>query len=70
MAGHIITVKLTKAQAMAIADMVRMDLASGAEDMEQVFGTRAVAAAAIGAKRIANAVAAHEAQASREAVGA
>lgn len=47
-----LTVHLSKAQARAIVGIIEMDLASGYEDMVQVFGAPAVGAAANGAKRI------------------
>lgn len=56
MAGNIITVKLTKAQARAIVGIIEMDIATAGADMCQVFGAPAVSAASVGAKRINNAL--------------
>lgn len=47
-----LTVQLSKAQARAIVSIIEMDLASGYEDMVDVFGAPAVGAAGNGAKRI------------------
>lgn len=52
MAGNIITLRMTKAQARAIVAIIEMDMASGYDDMAQVFGARDCRAAENGAKRI------------------
>jgi hypothetical protein len=61
-------VQLTKAQARAIVAVMEMDMASGYEDMVEVFGAPAVGAADNGTARIRKALEKHESD--REAVPA
>jgi hypothetical protein len=58
-----VQVQLSKAQARAIIAVLEMDMASGYEDMVQVFGAAAIGAADNGAERIRKALDRHEAKA-------
>lgn len=55
-----VQVQLSKAQARAIVAVLEMDMASGYEDMVQVFGAAAVGAADNGTDRIRKALERHE----------
>jgi len=57
-----VQVQLSKEQARAIIAVLEMDMASGYEDMVQVFGAAAIGAADNGAARIRKALEKHEAK--------